>query len=121
MGTRRTLGRGKHLHYAHCTPQHQDLNQKDWLGLKDYIIGAAATQGFRLSVLTEPVFHDSDGRLRARVAPPTSPIPEEFWEVGVMIDAATGYVLSQGRMIRSLVESAFVYGRDFADRRRNGD
>ena len=44
------------------------------------------------------------------------PIPDEFWKIAVMVHAgtgrlsATGYVLSQGRMIRPLVESAFVYG-----------
>ena len=49
--------------HPNCAPQHEDLNQKDWLGLEDDILGAAETRGFRLSVLTGPVFRDSDRHL----------------------------------------------------------
>lgn len=105
------------FHYTNCAPQHQDLNQKDWLGLEDYVLGAAETRGFRASVLTGPVFRDDDRTLKAQPGVRDVAIPEEFWKIAVMIDAstgrlsATGYVLSQGRMIRHLVESAFIYGR----------
>ncbi|MFC0199217.1 DNA/RNA non-specific endonuclease [Paracoccus rhizosphaerae] len=125
MVRRRDPGWGEHaqqaeedtFHYTNCAPQHEDLNQKDWLGLEDDILGAAETRGFRLSVLTGPVFRDSDRRLVLQDGARDVAIPEEFWKIAVMIDAetgklsATGYVLSQGRMIRRLVESAFVYGR----------
>ncbi|TGN51596.1 protease [Paracoccus liaowanqingii] len=107
---------GDTFHYTNCAPQHEDLNQKDWLGLEDYILEAAETRDFRVSVLTGPVFRDTDRRLTAQPGAEDVPIPEEFWKIAVMVHAdtgrlsATGYVLSQGRMIRPLVESAFVYG-----------
>lgn len=97
------------FHYPNCARQHEDLNQKDWLGLEEDILGAAETRGFRLSVLTGPVFRDSDRHLALQDGAKDVAIPKEFWKIAVMIDAATGklpatgYVLSQGRMIRRLV------------------
>lgn len=104
------------FHYTNSAPQHEDLNQKDWLGLEDYILEAAETRGFRVSVFTGPVFRTSDRRLKTQPGAEDVPIPEEFWKVAVMVIAstgalsATGYVLSHGPMIRRLVESPFVYG-----------
>ncbi|MCP5304945.1 MAG: DNA/RNA non-specific endonuclease [Chromatiaceae bacterium] len=104
------------FHYTNCVPQHEDLNQKDWLGLEDYVLEAAETRDFRVSVLTGPVFRDTDKRLKQGVDTADVRIPEEFWKVVAMVDvgtgqlSATGYVLSHGPMIRGLVESAFVYG-----------
>jgi endonuclease G, mitochondrial len=104
------------FHYTNCVPQHEDLNQRDWVGLEDYVLEAAETRGFRLSVLTGPVFRSTDKRLKEGIGAQDVQIPEEFWKVVAMVDAgtgrlsATGYVLSHGPMIRDLVESAFVYG-----------
>ena len=104
------------FHYTNCVPQHEELNQKDWVGLEDYILEAAETRDFRVSVLTGPVFRPTDKRLKEGVGATDVQIPEEFWKVVGMIDAntgrlsATGYVLSHGPMIRNLVESVFVYG-----------
>ncbi len=104
------------FHYTNCVPQHEDLNQKDWVGLEDYVLEAAETRDFRVSVLTGPVFRPTDKRLKQGVGAKDVKIPEEFWKVVAMIDAntgrlsVTGYVLSHGPMIRDLVESAFVYG-----------
>ncbi|WP_417721011.1 DNA/RNA non-specific endonuclease [Salipiger sp.] len=103
------------FHFTNCAPQHEDLNQKDWVGLEDYIMEAAETLAFRVSVFTGPIFRDTDKRLRQTGAPDVA-IPEEFWKVAVIVDAATGrlsatgYVLSHGPFIRELVESPFVYG-----------
>lgn len=105
------------FHYTNSVPQHEDLNQKDWVGLEDYVLEAAETQGFKASVFTGPVFRDSDRCLKAQPGADDVPIPEEFWKVVVMVNvstgrlSATGYVLSHGPMIRDLVESPFVYGR----------
>ncbi|WP_410218022.1 DNA/RNA non-specific endonuclease [Paracoccus sp. (in: a-proteobacteria)] len=115
-GSRAQEGEDDTFHYTNCAPQHEDLNQKDWLGLEDYILEAAETRDFRVTVLTGPVFRDTDRLLKAQPGAEDIPIPEEFWKIAVMVDAktgqlsATGYVLSQGRMIRQLVESVFVYG-----------
>lgn len=104
------------FHYTNCAPQHEDLNQKDWVGLEDYVLEAAETRDFRVSVFTGPVFRATDKRLKMGAGTMDVQIPEEFWKVVVMVDvntgklSATGYVLSHGPMIRKLVESAFVYG-----------
>lgn len=104
------------FHYTNCAPQHEDLNQRDWVGLEDYILEAAETQAFRVTVFTGPVFRDSDKRLKAQPGAEDVAIPEEFWKVAVIVNretgalSATGYVLSHGPFIRNLVESPFVYG-----------
>lgn len=106
------------FHYTNAAPQHEGLNQQTWLGLEDYILGAAQTRGFRASVLTGPVFRDDDPRLRSRPDDAEDvPIPREFWKIAAMIHAdtgelhATGYVLSHGALIRDITEAAFVFGR----------
>lgn len=104
------------FHYTNCVPQHEDLNQKDWVGLEDYVLEAAETRDFRVSVLTGPVYRPTDKRLKQGVGATDVQIPEEFWKVVAMVDvntgrlSVTGYVLSHGPMIRDLVESVFVYG-----------
>jgi endonuclease G, mitochondrial len=105
------------FHYTNSTPQHEDLNQKTWVGLEDYVLESAETRDFKVSVFTGPVFRDDDRRLKAQPGAEDVPIPEEFWKVAVMVNddtgelSATGYVLSQGTMIRDLVEAAFVLGQ----------
>ncbi|MBP0482217.1 DNA/RNA non-specific endonuclease [Sagittula salina] len=104
------------FHYTNCAPQHADLNQKDWVGLEDYILGSSTTRGFRVSVFTGPVFLPGDKQLREQPGAEDILIPESFWKVAVMINddtgalSATGYLLTQGDMIRSLTEAAFVLG-----------
>lgn len=104
------------FHYTVSVPQHEDLNQKEWLGLEDHILEAAKTRDFKVSVFTGPVFRDDDKTLRDQPDAEDIQIPEEFWKIAVMVNAdtgklsATGYVLSQGKMIRNLTEAAFVFG-----------
>jgi len=103
------------FHYTNAAPQHADLNQKEWAELEDYVLESAKTHGFRACVLTGPVFRDTDRPLRVQKDADDIPIPESFWKVVVMVTvdgglSATGYVLTQGDMIRDLVESAFEYG-----------
>ncbi len=103
-------------HYTNSAPQHEDLNQADWVGLEDYILDAASEFDFRASVMTGPVFRDTDRPLRNQQGAEDVAIPREFWKVAVMRRkdsgalSATGYVLSHGEMIRGLTEAEFVLG-----------
>lgn len=105
------------FHYTNSAPQHEDLNQKIWLSLEDYILQSAATRGFRACILTGPVFRKDDKRLKRQPGAEDIRIPREYWKVAAMINddsgrlSVTGYVLSQGEMIKSLTEAAFVYGQ----------
>ncbi|MEM7498580.1 MAG: DNA/RNA non-specific endonuclease [Pseudomonadota bacterium] len=104
------------FHYTNCAPQHKDLNQRDWVGLEDYILEAAETKDFRVSVMTGPVFREDDRRLKVQPGAEDIRIPEAFWKIAVMVRedtgalSATAYLLTQGEMIRDLVEAAFVLG-----------
>lgn len=96
------------FHYTNAAPQHSDLNQGKqlWLGLEDYILENARTSGFRACVFTGPVNRDDDPEIKPGVF-----APREFWKLVVMVDAdrkklhATAYVLSQGDLIRELLEA----------------
>jgi endonuclease G len=105
------------FHYTNSVPQHEDLNQREWVALEDYILEAVETRGFRATVFTGPVLRADDRKVKPAPGLPAIQIPEEFWKIAVIVDAdtgklsATGYVLSQGRMIRDLVEAAFVFGQ----------
>lgn len=104
------------FHYTNSAPQHEDLNQRDWVGLEDYILDSAAEYDFRVSVMTGPVFRGDDRPLKNQQGAEDLPIPREFWKVAVMRRAsdgalsATGYLLSHGEMIRDLTEAEFVLG-----------
>jgi endonuclease G, mitochondrial len=95
------------FHYTNAAVQHGDLNSssKRWLGLEDYILKSARTHGFRASVFTGPVVRDDDDSIAPGVV-----APREFWKVVVMENAdthtlhATAYLLSQGDLIRDLLE-----------------
>lgn len=95
------------FHYTNAALQHSTLNQGNalWLGLENYILDSARTEGFRASVFTGPVFRDDDPEL----APSNAQVPQEFWKIVVMPRPegglhATGYLLSQGDLIRELLE-----------------
>lgn len=104
------------FHYTNCVPQHEDLNQRDWVGLEDYILEAAETLNFCATVFTGPVFGENDKRFKEQSGAKDIQIPEEFWKIAVIVNettgvlSATGYVLSHGPFIRDLVESPFVFG-----------
>ena len=105
------------FHYTNSVPQHKDLNQKDWVGLEDYILEAAETKDFKVSVFTGPIFREDDKWLKRQPGAEDIQIPEEFWKIAVMVKgdtnqlSATGYVLSQGKMIQDLTEAAFILGQ----------
>lgn len=95
------------FHYVNSALQTSKLNQGSrlWLGLETYLIDSARTKGFKLSVFTGPVFRPDDPEVK-----PGLQAPLEFWKVAVMVDAesgdlhATAYLLSQGELIRDLLE-----------------
>jgi endonuclease G len=99
---------GDTFHYTNAAPQHSTLNQGKqlWQGLENYILNSARTHGFRACVFTGPVFTDDDPVLEEQ----NIRVPLEFWKVVVMVDAAqnklhaTAYLLSQGQLIRKLLE-----------------
>lgn len=94
------------FHYVNAVPQHSRLNQGKqlWQGLENYILDSARTAGFRLCVFTGPVLspdmEEIDGAL----------VPLEFWKMVAAINVDTGdlhataYLLSQGDLIRALLE-----------------
>lgn len=104
------------FHYTNCAPQHKDLNQRDWVQLEDYVLEAAVTRDFKTSVFTGPVFQEDDRKLKRQPGAEDIRIPGSFWKIAVMVNAdtgklsASGYILTQGQMIRSITESSFVFG-----------
>jgi len=95
------------FHYTNAAPQHETMNQGKqlWQGLENHILDSARTRGFRACVFTGPVVRDDDPEIKPGVR-----APREFWKLVVMADAdrdalhATAYLLSQGDLIRDLLE-----------------
>lgn len=95
------------FHYTNAALQHSSLNQGKslWQGLENYILDSARTEGFKACVFTGPILRDTDPAL----APSNERVPLEFWKIVVMPTPggglhATGYLLSQGDLIRKLLE-----------------
>lgn len=99
------------FHYVNACAQHSKLNQGKalWQGLENYILDSTRTHGFKACVFTGPILRSPDSdeeeiELDGAIA------PIEFWKVVATLDAkdkalhATGYVLSQGQLIRQLLE-----------------
>ncbi|MBF4769883.1 DNA/RNA non-specific endonuclease [Nocardioides agariphilus] len=102
------------FHYVNAALQTSKLNQGSqlWQGLENYLLDSARTKGFRLSVFTGPVFRPDDPDLHEDGRSPLL-VPREFWKVAVMVATddtgterlhATAYLLSQGDLIRDLLE-----------------
>ena len=95
------------FHYTNAAPQHSTMNQGKqlWQGLENYILGSARTHGFRACVFTGPIVRDDDPEIKPGVL-----APREFWKLVAMPGAgggalhATAYLLSQGDLIRDLLE-----------------
>jgi endonuclease G len=95
------------FHYTNSAVQHGELNSgtKQWLGLEDYVLGSAKTHGFRACVFSGPITQEVEETLENGVI-----APREFFKLVVMESAdrgalhATAYVLSQGQLIRDLLE-----------------
>jgi endonuclease G len=95
------------FHYTNSAVQHGDLSSgtKQWLGLEDYVLNSAKTHGFKACVFSGPITQEIEETLENGVI-----APREFFKLVVMESAdrgmlhATAYVLSQGQMIRDLLE-----------------
>ncbi|MBM7502998.1 DNA/RNA non-specific endonuclease [Agromyces aurantiacus] len=98
------------FHYTNSALQHSRMNQGKqlWQGLENYILESARTEGFKACVFTGPIFRNDDPLLAAGL-----PVPQEFWKLVIMPAAsdgggqrlhATAYLLSQGELIRDLLE-----------------
>ena len=102
-GTRAEAARANEdtFHYTNSAPQHAGLNQRDWLGLEDYILQAANTKDFKACVFTGPVFRDDDPAYRG------AKLPRDYWKVAAMVGPddrlhATAYVLTQENLLGDL-------------------
>ncbi len=98
------------FHFTNCSPQHEDFNQNSntWAGLEDYILFNAAKNKFRACVFSGPVLAPDDEPFNG------VQLPRQFWKVAVMVKdngklSATGYLLSQAKLIAGLVDEAFTY------------
>ena len=97
------------FHYVNAALQTSQLNQGKqlWQGLENYLLDNARLEGFRLCVFSGPVFRVDDPEVKEGL-----PAPLEFWKLAVMVTAdsghrrlhATAYLLSQGQLIRDLLE-----------------
>jgi endonuclease G, mitochondrial len=95
------------FHYTNAAPQHELLNQREWLGLEDYILQNTNQSDIRISVFTGPVFRAEDATYR------DVQIPEEFWKVVAHVGndgglRATAYLLSQKPFLDDL---EFTFGQ----------
>ena len=98
------------FHYVNAAAQHSILNQSRtlWQGLENYILDSARVHGLKASVFTGPVLRDEDED--EDIVVDGAIVPREFWKLVVTVDAAdqalhaTAYLLSQGDLIRKLLE-----------------
>ncbi len=94
------------FHYVNAAAQHSSLNQGKtlWQGLENYILDSARTSGFQACVFTGPVLGEDDPVIDGARA------PLEYWKLVATLDEngthlrATAYLLSQGQLIRDLME-----------------
>lgn len=100
------------FHFTNCALQHALLNRgkTQWQGLENYILESSRTEGFKACVFTGPILADDDPPIGLPGLDPNVLIPREFWKVVVMPKAggkglhATAYLLSQGDLIRTILE-----------------
>ncbi|MCX5512985.1 nuclease [Kaistia algarum] len=98
------------FHYVNACAQHASLNQGKtlWQGLENYILDSTRVHGLKCCVFTGPVLRGADDE--DEIIIDGAVVPLEFWKVVVSLDAddlglhATAYLLSQGQLIRKLLE-----------------
>ena len=61
--------------YANAAPQHENFNQDEWLELEDWILNHNQDATNKLSVLTGPIFTESDRDYRGYK------IPAAYWKI----------------------------------------
>lgn len=87
-GSTSKLGSTDTFVYTNSALQHHDLNTQEWLNLEDHVLSSA--HGQKMTVLTGPVFSESDRSFtnHGKLSEPVQ-IPEKFWKVVVWKDDKT--------------------------------
>lgn len=90
------------FHYTNCSPQHERLNQHDWLEVEDYILKTADNANVKISVFTGPVFREDDMIYRNEYF-----LPADFWKVVAFVNknvklSATAYLRTQKNYLESM-------------------
>ena len=87
--------------YTNAALQHENLNQDEWLDLENRVLEKAMTEDKKMTVMTGPVFRDSDPSFDngGKLKNPTK-IPQDFWKVVAWNDPEKGlqseaFVMSQ--------------------------
>lgn len=100
------------FHVTNACPQQQGFNGGIWLALENYVLDNVDREDMRVTVVTGPVFADTDPTYRG------VKVPVEFWKIVVFPHpelgklAAIGYKRSQASSLPRT--AAFVFG-DFED------
>jgi endonuclease G len=99
------------FHFTNCSPQQHQFNERAeyWAGLENYILENAKSNKKKVILFTGPVLRSSDKIYRE------VQIPRQFWKVAVILKSngmlsATAYVVSQEKLLPSVLEKEFVYG-----------
>lgn len=90
------------FHFTNCSPQHERLNQRDWLEVEDYVLKTADNADKRISVFTGPVFREDDMVYRREYL-----LPADFWKIVAFVGkngklSATAYLRTQKNYIENL-------------------
>jgi len=100
------------FHFTNSTPQHHQFNAGStlWVGLEDYVLNNAETQGLAVSVISGPALAADDDEYRG------VRLPRQFWKIVAMVKrsgalSVTGYLLSQSSLLHDLAtREEFSYG-----------
>lgn len=90
------------FHFTNSSPQHERLNQHDWLEVEDYVLKTADNADVRISVFTGPVFREDDMIYRDEFL-----LPADFWKMVAFVNknnklSATAYLRTQKNYIGGL-------------------
>jgi endonuclease G len=90
------------FHFTNCSPQHERLNQRDWLEVEDYILKTADNANVQISVFTGPIFREDDMIYRNEYL-----LPADFWKVVAFVNKngklnATAYLRTQKNYLENM-------------------
>ncbi|QMI05395.1 DNA/RNA non-specific endonuclease [Citrobacter sp. RHB25-C09] len=110
--------------FTNCTPQYFAFNQRDalWQGLEKFILSNTDDDNLKASVFTGPVFIDDESQSIAGELLSKDEIhrgvliPQAFWKVVVVTDAASrlyasAYIVSQAQWAKNLPFEALPVGK----------
>lgn len=100
--------------YTNSGLQHAMLNQREWAKLENHVLRHADAHDQKMTVMTGPVFQDSDRRFdnKGKMETPVQ-VPEAFWKMAVWNDPdeglkAVAFVLSQ----KDLLDQSGIFKTD---------